>query len=167
MKEETKKKLKKLEQEKTRIEKEIKHLTTKEELECFQSHKEYVGKYFKHKDKDKYFKVISQFASNRYRFTCLVFDLNENILSFNIPSTMHSDRFPEIASDIDFFNLEDIFAFSENSSFFKCTKEITKNEFEDAFNTKILMLLDELRSFPDEIEKEILYRYNKYYNHNI
>lgn len=167
MKEETKEKIKKLEQEKMCIEKEIKYLTKQEELECFQSHKKYVGKYFKHKESDRYYKVISQFASNRYRFTCLVFDLNENILSFNIPSTMHSDRFPEIESDIDLFNLEDVFAFSENSSFFKCTKEITKDEFENAFNTKVLMLLDELRSFPDEIEKEILDRYNKYYHHNI
>lgn len=120
---------------------------------------EYVGKCYKYKD--KYYKVLSNYSTNPYRFTCLTFDINGKIYrsKFLNKDRSHYD-FPNINIDINIFEIEDVFVFGNPLAawFLDKSTEISEDEFNKAMDKKIEKFIEETKNVNNDVNKMI----NKY-----
>ena len=150
--------IKQLEKEKRDIENKLIKLYANEEIKKFDSTRDYVGKCYVHKTKNKYYKVISNYSSSTYKITCLCFDLDLYSYDYKFQTIGEfKTDFPNISIDLELFYVEE-----ENSSkdcfgsnFFDCVNEISEEEYEKAMDKKIKQFKQQTFELPFEIESMV------------
>lgn len=147
--------LKHLEEKQRQLSKRIHNIYLRQELEEYKSHEKYIGKCYKHKSENKYYKVLSNYSSNTCRLTCLKFNLDENIYDYYFKNeNMFRSENPNIDLDICLFEIDDVFVFG-NSVFFDKTIEISQEEFDQAQQKMIDKFIKETKEVTNNINKMI------------
>lgn len=152
-----KERLKDLEEQKRKLSNEINRLYRKQRLEEYKGHKDYVGKCYKHKSKNEYYKVLSNYSTNTSRLTCLVFNLDDDVYQYQ---TSFRD-YPDADVCIETFGIEDVFAFGVSSFFYEVI-EISSDEFDEAQRKMIDKFIKETEEVSKNINN-IINESKKYY----
>lgn len=145
-----KEKLKDLENQRMKLSKEISRLYAKQRIEEYKSHEKYVGKCYKHKSKNKYYRVLSNYSTNSVRLTCLTFNLDNDVYKCMPINDLLVDKPINISIDFEIFDVEDVFAFGI-SSFLNNVIEISKEEFDIAQQK----MIDKFIKETEEVNKNI------------
>lgn len=152
MKEYTKEEIKELEKQRDKLKNQIEGYYENKRLELIKSRKNYIGKCYKHKKYDIYYKVLSPYSSNETRMTCLVVDFEDDIFEYGFKEkNIYYYDFPNIDVELNMFGIKDVFAFGIVEGFFESTNEITAEEFNKALEIKF----NQFKSAIDEIGIEI------------
>lgn len=147
----TKEQIYDLEKQKQEISKKLKEHYANEAIETLKSHQKYIGKCYKDKDSEKYYKVISEFANNQFRLTCLSVDLCRKPFDFIIsdPTLGFTTNMENMEANV--FNIEDVDAFTYPPNFFDRVYEISNEEFNEALDIKY----QHFKLSIDELYKEV------------
>lgn len=147
MKKYTKKEIKELLKQRDELNSIINNYCELEEYNIFKNRTNYVGKCYKSKYKNKFYKVISQYSSNDTRITCAVIDLEEISINYDFNHYSMKVDFPNIhVNDPNFIYIEDVFAFSDHARFFDDVNEITNIDFDRALSIKFYQIKNELNT---------------------
>ena len=150
--------IKQLEKEKQEIEKKLSKLYAKEKIEIIESYKNYVGKYYIHKSRNEYYKVISNYSSGKYHITYLCFNLDEYSYDFDF------NQLTDFITNYPYVNIEtDVFYIKEENCndsylgncFLDYVEEISEEEYEKAMDKKLRQLKQQTFELPFEIENMV------------
>lgn len=147
-----------LEKEKQEIEKKLSKLYAKEKIEIIDSYKNYVGKYYIHKSRNEYYKVISNYSSSKYHITYLCFNFDEYSYDFDFNQlTNFITNYPYVNIETDVFYIKE-----ENCNdsylgncFLDYVEEISEEEYEKAMDKKLRQLKQQTFELPFEIENMV------------
>lgn len=159
-----KERLKDLKEQKRKLSNEINRLYIKQNMEKIKDHEIYIGKCYKHKIENRYYKVLSSYSSNEYRLTCLTFNLDNNIYNVKLKLKSFDFDFPNICVDFNMFEIDDVLV-SETPikmDFFDKVIEISQKEFDNAQEKMIEKFIKETNSINENINNMINER-KKYY----
>ena len=157
--------IKELEKEQRIISEKLEKLKNKQKIVRYKNHESYVGKCYKHKDKNKYYKVLSNYSENDTRLTCLIFNLDDDVYHCSLRSASDNVFFydyPNICLDITMFEVDSVFTFGY-SNFFDKVMEITTEQFEFAQQEMINKFAQETKEISCKVRKLVENNYKKLY----
>lgn len=153
--------IKEAEKLRQKLDKQIQEYYAKQELDKYKKLSAFVGKCYKSKKQEKYYKVLSNYARNNNHLTCLTFKFDEteeynfeNTISVETKANGFHSMYPrlEIYFGDSFYDIDDVFCFG-GGNFFDCVDEIAEEEFEVAMDRKYQEIKRKINNVPKEVKR--------------